>query len=909
MALASGTRVGSYEVFSPLGAGGMGEVYRARDTKLQRDVAIKVLPEHLAADHERLARFEREAQVLAALNHPHIAQIYGFEESGHIRALVLELVEGETLAERIARGPLPLDEALPIARQIISALEAAHELGIIHRDLKPANIKLTPAGAVKVLDFGLAKLADTAVAPGSTPSLSLSPTLVSPATMTGVGTLLGTAPYMAPEQARGRATDKRSDVWAFGCVLYEMLTGRRAFDGEDVTETLASILKGQPDWTALPADLPGSVRALLRRCLEKDRTARVGDIAAARFALEEHAALDGSSSRAGAETSAMQAAARRERIASHRRALAIAAAAALVAGALAATAVWWLTRPSPPRVSRFEIIAPAAQPFALPAGVNVVLSPDGSTLVYHAQAGSSPQLFMRRLGDIDAAPIAGTELGSNPFFSPDGARIGFTTPTQMKTVALEGGPASVVTDVGGEVQGASWVDDTIVFAQAGGGLFRVPATGGKPESIVKPDGSKQETDYRWPEVLPDANVVLYTAFATGGARQARIVARRLDSGETRVVVEGGNNPRYTKSGHLLYSVVPSTLMAAPFDASALALTGPAVPVLDGLAVVKATGATNVAIADDGTMVYARGAGAVFQSGVGFQWLTRDGQQAGAVGTTVDGPRYPRVSPDGRWLAVTIGQANQGQIWVLDLSGSLQPRQLTFKGHNVMAVWSPDGKHLAFTSDRDGQRNLFRIAADGSELEPTRLTTSRYEQSPSAWTPDGEWLLYEEIAASRNDLLRLSLKDNKSLPWLQTEFDEGTASISPDGQWVSYVADQSGRPEVWVRPYPGPGAPIRVSSDGGQEPIWSRSGNELFYQSGDALMSAEVVGRGTSLEFKAPRALFRGGFVPFDANVPRTYDVGKDGRFLMIREAPGVRPASLVVVLNWFEELRRRAPHP
>ena len=908
MTLVAGTRVGSYEVVSPLGAGGMGEVYRARDTKLHREVAVKVLPEHLATDRDRLARFEREAQVLAALNHPHIAHIYGFEESGTTRALVLELVEGDTLAERISRGPLPLDEALPIARQIAEALEAAHDQGIIHRDLKPANIKITPAGAVKVLDFGLAKLTDSVTGSTAHSSHTISPTLTSPV-MTGVGTILGTAAYMAPEQAKGRPADKRSDMWAYGCVVYEMLTGQRAFEGEDVTETLASILKGQPDWTALPAEVPATVRTLLRRCLEKDRTARVGDIAAARFALEEHAALDGSGSHPAAQTSAQQAAARRERVALHRRALAVGAAMAIVTGALTAAAMWWLTRPAAPRVSRFEIIAPAAQPFALPAGVNVVVSPDGSTVVYHAQSGSSPQLFMRRLGELDAAPIPGTELGTNPFFSPDGTRIGFSTPTQMKIVALAGGPPSVVTDVGGEVQGATWVDDTIVFAQAGDGLFRVPAAGGKPEIIAKPDAAKQETDYRWPEVVPDANVILYTVFATGGARQARIVARRVDTGETRVVVEGGNNPRYTKSGHLLYTAAPATLLAAPFDVRSLSLTGPAVPVLDGFAVVKATGATNVAIADDGTLIYARGAGAVFQSGVGFQWLTRDGKQGGAVGTTVDGPRYPRVSPDGNWLAVTIGAANQGQIWVLHLAGALQPRQLTFKAHNVMAVWSPDGKNIAFASDREGQRNLFRIAADGSELEPTRLTTSRYEQSPSAWTPDGDSLLYEEVAASRTDLLRLSLKDGKSLPWLQTEFDEGNASISPNGQWVSYVADQSGRGEVWVRPYPGPGAPIRVSSDGGQEPIWSRSGNELFYQSGDTLMSAEIIGRGASLEFRAPRALFRGGFVPFDPNVPRTYDVGRDGRFLMIREAPRVRPASLVVVLNWFEELRRRAPQP
>ncbi len=910
MPLPPGAHVGPYEIVSPLGAGGMGEVYRARDHRLQRDVAIKVLPEHLAADRDRLARLEREAQMLAALNHPHIAQIYGLEQSAGARALVLELVEGETLAERIAHGPIALDEAVSIAKQIAQALEAAHEQGIVHRDLKPANVKITPAGVVKVLDFGLAKLADPASGPGSSSSMSLSPTLTSPAFaqsggeagVTGVGAILGTAAYLAPEQARGRAADKRGDVWAFGCVLYEMLTGRRAFQGEDVTDTLASILKSPPDWSALPPDLPPAIRLLLQRCLEKDRAARVGDIAVARFALDEARSLvDSAIVHPGLATPPRP----RQSL---RRLLLTAAIAVAAVGAIAPAATYWLTTSPPPRVSRFEVVPLDSQPLVEPSGVNIVLSPDGSTLIYHAEIGGTSQLLMRRIGELDPAPIRGTELALNPAISPDGTRLVFTTATQMKVLSLAGGPPTVIAELDGTTQGTTWVNDnTIVFGMAGAGLFEVPAGGGRPKNIAKPDESANETDYRWPSAVPGTDVVLYTVYGTGGPRQARIVARHLETGETKVVVEGGNAPIYTSSGHLLYAAIPATLMAAPFDVDSLSLTRAAVPVLEGFAVVKGTGSVNLAVAGDGTLAYSRGAGGVFQGGAGFQWMSRAGKPLEAVASNVSGPRYPRISPDGRWLAVTIGGANQGQLWVIDLTGGSQPRQLTFKAHNVMPVWSPDGKSIAFTSDRDGQRNLFRIAADGSELEPTRLATSRNEQSPSAWSIDGKTLLYEENFNTRGDLMTLSLDDGTSSAWLKTDFYEGGMALSPNGAWVAYVSDQTGRLEVWVRPFPGPGAPVRVSSDGGAEPHWARNGTELFYQSGRKMMAAGVSYGASTIEFKPSQVLFEGGFVPYDGNVPRTYDVAKDGRFLMIREAPQVRPRTLVLVLNWFDELKRQAP--
>jgi serine/threonine-protein kinase len=899
MTLQPGIRLGPYEVLSALGAGGMGEVYRARDTRLGREVAIKVLPEAFAADAERVARFQREAQVLASLNHSNIAAIYGLEdgpaEAGpHARALVLELVEGPTLADRIAQRPLPLDEALPIAKQIAEALEAAHEHGIVHRDLKPANIKLRADGTVKVLDFGLAKLTDPAHAPAS--DLSLSPTITSPAMMTGVGMILGTAAYMAPEQAKGRPADKRSDVWAFGCVLYEMLTGKRAFDGEDMTDVIAAIVRGEPDWTAVPSAVPVSIRGLIKGCLEKDRKRRIADISVARFLLNEPAEIP-------AESPALVAPPVRRG-----RTVAAAMLGLGVGAAVATLVVWLVMRPAPGRVSRFEIVPPQAEPFATPGGVNVAISPDGSTIVYHAQPGGTEHLVVRRTNELAAKPISGTERATNPFFSPDGSRIGFVSGAQLKTIGLAGGPPAVVCDVTGQVQGASWAADVIVFAQAGSGLFRVPAAGGRPENVAAPDAKKGESDYRWPEVLPDGKTILYTIYGSGGTRQARIAGRRLDGTDTKILVEGGNNAHYVPSGHLVYATVPSTVMAVPFDLKRLEVTGAAIPVQEGI-VAKGDGVANFTIADDGTLVYVRGGGSVFQTGLGFQWIGRDGKPNGAVATQVEGPRYPRLSPDGRRLAVTLGPSNQGNIWVIDLTGAAQPLELTFKNHNVMPIWRPDGKYLVFNSDRNGQRNLYGIPADGSALEPDRLSTSANHQQPEAWSPDGQWILFRETAPkTRFDLMLLGISgDKKPRPWLQTEFDEDEASFSPDGRWVSYVSDQTGRAEVWVRPFPGPGAPVRVSPDGGREPLWSRNGAELFYQSGRKLMTAELASKEPELRFKMPRVLFEGGFVPYEANVGRTYDVAPDGRFLMIQEDQRLPSASLVVVQNWSEELKRLVP--
>ena len=904
----SGSRLGPYEILSPLGAGGMGEVYRARDTKLGRDVALKILPESFTHDPERVARFQREAQVLASLNHPHIGGIYGLEEANGVRALVLELVEGPTLADRIAQSPIPLDEALPIARQIAEALEAAHEQGIIHRDLKPANIKVRPDGAVKVLDFGLAKALDpvTGIRDGSpyakqgdpSPFWSQSPTMTSPA-MTGMGVILGTAAYMSPEQAKGKGVDKRADIWAFGCVLYEMLTGTRAFAGEDVSDTLAFIITKEPDWTALPPNTPGPIRRLLHRCMEKDRKERIPDISVARFEIKE--ALTTPSLETVTATAV--------RPSSRWRRAAAVALAVLAGSALTGTAVWLLARPVPPRVTRFDIVPLQTAPFAAtPAGANVAISSNGAQVVYHVRRGSAIELELRRLDRLDSQPIPGTEGATQPVFSPDGSSLAFIKDRKLQKLRLDAKGSVTVCEAISTVEGASWVrDDTIVFAQTGpeGGLFRVPAAGGKPARVAAPDAKSGE-QYAWPDVLPDGKAVLFTIRPVGASiDRARVAVRSLETGEQKVLIDGGSYPQYVPTGHLLY-VQAGTLMGIRFDSSRLEIIGSPVPVQAGV-VTKGTGVANYAVARDGSLVYAAGSAVPYVSR--FVWKGRDGKLIGtAAGDQLEYPRYPRISPNGRRLAATVGPSNEGNIWIYDLTGASQPLKLTFKAHNVQATWTPDGSRVVFGSNRDGQRNLFWVPADASVLEPERLATSDNSQGPWAWSPDGQWLLFAETSPqSGSDIWLLpTTGEKKPRPWLQTSFDEAEPSFSTDGRWVAYVSDQTGRPEVWVRPFPGPGSPTRVSPEGGHDPVWSRDGDELFYQEGTKLVTAVIAAKQPELQFKPPRLLFEGGFTPYEVNSPRTYDVASDGRFLMIEPTPSAS-APLTIVLNWAEELRRLVP--
>jgi serine/threonine-protein kinase len=904
MILTSGTRLGPYEILSPLGAGGMGEVYKARDTRLKREVALKVLPAAFSQDPDRLARFQREAELLAALNHPYIAHIHGLEETDGIRALVMELVEGPTLADRIAQGPIPLDEALPIAQQLAEALGAAHEQGIIHRDLNPANIKVREDGTVKVLDFGLAKLtAPEASGAGAMAVLSQSPTLTTPAA-TLAGVILGTAAYMSPEQAKGRAADRRSDVWAFGCVLYEMLTGKRAFEGEDVSDTLAAVLRGEPNWAALPADTPVSIHVVLKRCLEKDRAKRIAEISTVHFLLTEPASV-GLVPPLTPLTGAVP-----PRSAWHRAFMPTVALATLMllVGAGGVTIGRMRTRGLPPRIERLTVMSTDSEPFDTQnSGVNVAISPDGSQIVYTATRGSASQLLVRRrLDQLQPIPIAGGEGGRDPFFSPDGQQLGLITADGLKTVAIGGGPSATVCRIPQNTfRGGSWgANNWIFFAQGGdSGLFRVSAAGGVPEKIASPDASQGELDYSRPEELPGGQALLYTV-ALRGRAATRIVARALTGGPATIVVEGGFNAHYLSSGHLVYGQ-GDRLMAVPFDVATLQVKGSAMPVLEGVLTKVNASAADVAVALDGTMVYVSGAvGRLLRHPV---WIDRSGKHVDAlVEQALDYPRYPRVSPDGRRVALTIGPASQGNIWIYDVRSATQPIKVTFQAHNTFPIWSPEGSRLAFLSTRAGSGNLFSIPADGSALEPDRLTTGQFPQLPTAWY--GEWLLYSENSPqSRWDVWRLHMTDQKPTPWLKTDFAERAARFSPDGHWVTYVSNQTGDDEVWVRPFPGPGSPVRVSPNGGHDPVWSHDGKELFYDNGPQLLSARVLADQTDFRVEAPRGLFEGGFVQYAENAPSVFDVAPDGRFLMIAPNDATPASAIIVVTNWFEELKARVP--
>jgi eukaryotic-like serine/threonine-protein kinase len=866
----------------------MGEVYRATDTNLKRQVAIKVLPASVAADADRLARFQREAEVLAALNHPNIAHIHGLEKSDGTLALVMELVEGPTLADRIAKGAIPIDESLLLAQQIAEALEAAHEQGIIHRDLKPANIKVRPDGTVKVLDFGLAKAMDPV---GSRPDVSQSPTLTSPA-MTAAGVILGTAAYMSPEQARGQVVDKRSDIWAFGCVLFEMLTATRAFQGEYVSDVVASVLRGAPDWSALPpAATP--LTGMLQRCLEKDVKRRLRDIGDVKLLIED----------AVMRTPAVTAA---PVLASSRAGrTAIAAVLGVIVGG---TGMAFLARSRldtiPAGVGRFELTASPADPLAAQTyGVNVAISPDGSRIVYTSTRGGVPELVMRRLDQLEAKPIPGAEGGFDPFFSPDGQEVGFATFTQLKRVAAAGGPSVTICPVDAFFSGASWgSNNTIVFAQASLGLFRIPASGGQPERLASPDTTKGELAYVRPVMLRGGQAVLYTVVLSDSSK--RIVARRLGGGDLTTVVEGGFGPQYLPSGHLVYGQA-DRLMAVRFDEATLHAAGSPVSVQEGVFSKVADGVANVVFARDGTGVYVAG-----DNTAGFRrlaWVDPHGTHiTPAIEQPLEYPRNLRLSPDGRRVALTVGPPGQGQIWVHDLGGAVQPVKLTFQDHNIFPVWSPDGKQIAFLSRAGSASRLLSIPADGSIFKPERLTTSEVSGVPLAWSPDGASLLFGEPQPPKIWLLHV--RDGKIIPWQQTPFAELGGSLSADGRWVAYVSNQTGAAEVWVRPFPGPGAAVRVSSGGGVKPVWSRDGKTIFYENGPKLLSAGVVSQTPDFRVDVPHMLFEGGFVHDDADpVIRFLDVAPDGRFLIVGAVDTGGAATVVIAQHWDEELKRLLP--
>jgi len=924
--LTSGTRLGVYEVTARIGEGGMGQVYRATDTRLKRQVAIKILPPVLAADTDRLARFQREAEVLALLNHPHIAAIYGLEESGGITALVMELVEGDDLSQRIARGAIPLDEALPIARQIAEALEAAHEQGIIHRDLKPANIKVRADGTVKVLDFGLAKAMAPISSTDAAAVLANSPTITSPAAMTAAGIILGTAAYMSPEQSKGRVADRRSDVWAFGVVLYEMLTGKRPFKGDDVSETLASILTRQPDWTALPAASPPLIRRLIRRCLEKDRARRLADIADARLDIDDALSDSYADGPVAASTSRT-----RERLAW--------ASALLLVALTAAGMVAWTTRSVsvPPETTRTIIsVAPtgetsAANPLeqrvggARPTRTAVALSPDGKTLVFGAIWGGGQQLYARAMDQLSATPISGTSGGSSPFFSPDGQWVGFTAGGELRKVPLGGGPAVTLCKAAA-LFGASWGSDgTIVFATArNGGLWRVSAAGGTPEALTTLQPG--EYSHRLPHMLPGGHAVIFTI--SSGANlwgDTQVVVRSLETGKQTVLITGGSDGRYVSSGHLIY-VRLGTLMAVPFDPVRLAVIGGATGVIDGvmqaanrnLSDMDNTLAAQFTVSDTGALVYLTG-GAVAGAERSLAWVDRQGTSQALAAP----PRpyfVPRLSPDGHRVAVSTREDIR-QVWSYDIArGALSP--VTVDGQSNYGIFAPDGKRVVFRSGAaGGEDNLYWKAADGSGAVE-RLTTSARSQTPASWSPDGTTLAFVEEGDSTGlfqfDIWVLSIDDHKTRAVIHTAANEMTPEFSPDGRWLAYVSNESGRNEVYVQPYPGPGERHPISTNGGEQPAWSGNGRELFYVQGaggafggggaTTLMSVKVA---TAPAFQAgtPEAVFDSA----DLRIAwaRSYDVAPDGRRFLLtltKEAPtNLAPTQMIFVQHWFEELKRLVP--
>jgi serine/threonine protein kinase/Tol biopolymer transport system component len=914
--LEPGTAVGPYRIEALIGAGGMGEVYRARDTKLDRDVALKVLPESLTHDPDRLTRFSREAQVLASLNHPNIAAIHGFEDRGDVHALVLELVEGPTLADRIGRRPLPLPEALPIARQIADALAAAHEHGVIHRDLKPANIKVRGDGTVKVLDFGLAKpLQDAASAQsGSEPPLPAlqSPSIMSPV-VTATGAILGTAAYMSPEQAKGRPADKRVDVWAFGCVIYETLTGKRAFNGDDVSDTLASVLKSQPDWTALPDDTPAAIRRLLRRSLEKDPRRRLSDMSDARLEIDEAQEF------AGADA----APATGPRVATQvRPAPAWTIAATLAAALISAIVLWSPWRVVPLAVSEHLSVDLGADAFlggSVGGMLQLAISPDGSMLAFVAERDGVDRLYLRRFAQLQALPLVTGQV-SEPFFSPDGEWIGFFSIAdhKLKKIRVAGGAAVAICDIDTLFpRGASWGDDGfIVFnpdPSAWTPLLRVPAAGGKPEPLSTL--SEGEIAHRWPQVMPGAHALLYASFGTqGGIDASNIVAQRLPSGPSKTVIRGAHYARYLRSGHLVYAQ-GAALFAVPFDVNRLEVTGQPVAIVQGVTTYTVSGAPLFAVSDAGTLAYVPGD--LITTDAPMMWMRRDGTMTPMRSVPRDW-RAPQFSPDGKRIAFHVDDGRQLDVYTYEWARDFTTRLTSDPAVDSYPVWSPDGRTIVFASSRGVKQlaNLYWASADGSG-EAHRLTTSDDRQLATSWHPSGKYLAFDQQISPREwDLMVLPMDVSGSV-WtagtptrvMSKIAQRPTAVFSPDGRWVAYTSNESGRSEVFVRSFPGPGAQWQVSTSGGWVPTWSRRRHELVYLS--LLPDSHLMVVSYTIEGET----FRGGPPQKWSEQPisgrptaRSFDLHPDGDRIVASGdlTTTTNVDKVVLVTNVLDDVRRRS---
>ncbi|MFA6958408.1 MAG: protein kinase [Thermoanaerobaculia bacterium] len=899
MQLTSGTKLAHYEIAAAIGKGGMGEVYRAKDTRLGRDVAIKLLPEEFTRDAERLGRFEREARLLASLNHPHIAAIHGLEEFDGSRFLVMELAPGEDLSARLGRGAVPLREALEIAAQIAEALEVAHEKGIIHRDLKPANVKVSDDGAVKLLDFGLAKALDSEEGDSD---ISNSPTMVRAATHAGM--IIGTAAYMSPEQARGKKADKRADIWALGVVLHEMLTGARLFGGETVSDTLAAVLRGDIDFATLPEETPREIRTLLRRCLERNPKNRLHDVADARIALAE--VLEG---RMDDAPPAPSSGAKRGPRAG---AIAIAIACSAVAATFITLGVTrWLVPPASAAAARSAHVS-----IALPEGYEagsthlraVAISHDGARIAFVGLKDGKNRIFVRALDDPEATALEGTEGGDGPFFSPDGQWIGFFAGSKLRKIAVGGAALETLADAPSH-RGGDWGDDGyIYFAPTNvGGILRVPESGGATTEVTHVNAAGGEISHRWPQRVAGTTTLLFSIWTGPGDDEHHVAMQTLEAREHHLLVKGGDAAQYAAKPGLLLYTHHGQLLTVPWKPSQQDL-GKAVPVAAAEQPNESIGnegCGNYSLSDDGTLAYLGGGRAY--GAMRLVWIDRQGAQ-----TPVPLPdrvyENVAISPDAS-RAVLQTREGTTRLWIYDFArGTLTPLG-TGAGSSQAPLWTADGKRVIYRGTRKGTRNLYWITVDGSGDEERLTTKPGVIQTPTSVSSDGRILLYSQTGPEEPEgvgawvlPLDADRTPHRLFPMPATGQD---AQISPDGRWVAYQTTVSSRQEIFVAPFPGPGERRLVSTDGGTEPLWSRDGRELFFQSGSRLMGVTVT-PGVTFSASPPRLVHEGRFFR-TINGNTSFSITPDGsRFLRIQpltQEPAITRIELV--LNWFSELKRR----
>ncbi len=933
MTLAAGTKVGPYEIVSPLGAGGMGEVYRARDSRLGRDVALKVLPGEMAGDSQRMARFRREAQVLASLNHSNIAAIYGFEESGSVHALVMELVQGQTLAERFERtepltpgpslqgsgwsreaGPgegsrisaLQIEEGLPIAKQIAEALEYAHDHGIIHRDLKPANIKITPEGTVKVLDFGLAKALDvdpSSVSPASSPTFS--PTLSIAATQAGM--ILGTAAYMSPEQAKGKSVDRRADIWAFGCVLYEMLTGAQTFTGETVTDVLAGVVRAEPDWALVPATVPARVHELLRRCLIKDPKQRLQAIGEARIALEETTARLGAGLEAhpyetGGQTRPLQSAEVRSPI---RRALPWAIASILLIVAVISTTEYLRLARAPQRAIVAEIPPPAGAKFLVNGmnAANAELSPDGTRIVFVASgADGRDRLWVRALDSTESRPLEGTGGAMTLFWSPDSRYVGFFAHGKLKKIDIAAGAPVNLCDASWG-RGGTWAEDgTILFTpNISSPIERVSAIGGTPVPVTGLDASRAQTNHRWPQFLPDRQHFIFFSNSSNPDYAGTYVSS-LQGGEAKFILKGSSNAIYA-SGHLLYAD-GGNLMAQAFDLKQLKLVGDPMAIEGKVGIIDVSArALITASAKDLLAYWATDSPAAV---IEVDWFDRNGKKVGSAGYPKTIAFSPRLSPDGSRLALQSSHVGGNDIWITDLARNTSTR-LTFNpANNTGPVWSSDGKQIAFASNRSGIAQIYVKSANGAGAA-TQLLKENTNDVPKSWSSDGRYLAFlradPKPNASQNIWILPLFGDRKPFPFVTNSFIQDDPAFSPDGRWLAYASDDSGRQEIYIAPFPKANGKWQVSAQGGMVPTWRRDGQDLFYLDPEQkMMAVDIHENGDSIEIGSAHVLFQ---TNPPSLVNRPYDATADGKkFIVLTQSDQTSAVPLTLVTNWPALLRK-----